>query len=94
MKTVWKFTLEVTDDQEIEMPEGAEILFLGQTYPGNAHIIEVWALVDPNAPRVQRRFAVEGTGHPVTEGGTHVGSIISLALGSPLVWHVFDHGET
>lgn len=90
MKTVWKFTLlDVTDQQEIEMPEGAEILHVGQQFPGS-WTLEVWALVDPNAPRVARGFVIHGTGHPVMDGGTHVGSIITA--GGQLVWHVFDHG--
>lgn len=35
MMTVWKFTLQVTDEQTIEMPQGAEILHVGQQVPVN-----------------------------------------------------------
>lgn len=91
MKTVWKFTLDVTDEQTVEMPQGAEILLGGNQRPVNITSLEVWALVDPDAPLVRRKFAIHGTGHPVTEGGTHIGSIITA--GGALVWHVFDHGE-
>jgi hypothetical protein len=91
VRTVWKFALEVTDEQEIEMPEGAEILLVAQQNPINTSTLDLWALVDANGPRVKRKFMVHGTGHPVTEGGTHIGSIITA--GGALVWHVFDHGE-
>jgi hypothetical protein len=93
VRTVWKFPLEVTDWQEIEMPQDAEILHVGDQSPATSprRTLEVWALVDPNNPRVARKFAIHGTGHPVTEGGTHIGSIITA--GGALVWHVFDHGE-
>lgn len=91
MRTVWKFPLEVTDLQEIAMPQGAEILHVGNQFPVNVSTLDLWAIVDPNAPVVARKLAIHGTGHPVMEGGTHIGSVITA--GGALVWHVFDHGE-
>lgn len=91
MRVVWKFGLPVTDGVEILMPEGAEILHVANQYEVNISTLEVWALVDPDADEVPRKFTIHGTGHPVTDGGTYVGTVISAQ--GRLVWHVFDHGE-
>jgi len=85
MKTIWKFKLIVTDEQQIEMPEGAAPLFVAPS--GHLEIL-LWALVDSESPRVLHRFAIRGTGHPVPGDGVYVGSVIA----QPFVWHVFDRG--
>ena len=54
----------------------------------------LWALVDPEAPKVQRRFLLVGTGQPLpdeVEGFTFVDSF-QLQNGA-LVFHLFDVGE-
>jgi hypothetical protein len=60
-KVIWKFELEPTDNQEIEMPKGAEIL----TAQNQVGIPCLWALVDPTAEKETRTFEVVGTGHPI-----------------------------
>lgn len=107
MKTVWKFPLDVTDRQVVEMPSGARPLCvqvqavrrarpLGRT--GIAVNVEerpfIWALVDDAAPRRKRVVLTHGTGHhvaPLAAAGVYVGSF-QLDAGA-LVFHVFMAAE-
>ena len=86
--TIWKFPLEVTDEQVVEMPAGAQRLCV-QT---QGERLCLWALVDPDAPLMSRRFAVRGTGHSIEgDSGTYIGS--AQQMRGALVWHVFEMGE-
>lgn len=90
--TVWKFELSISDYYDILIPRGAKIL----TVQMQDHAICAWALVDQNAPMVNRKFRIAGTGHQLVIEGTavemqYVGSV--QQLGGALVWHVFDMGE-
>lgn len=75
---------------DVEMPEGARVLSVG--VQGDDAMV-VWALVDPEAKKVVRRFAVYPTGlsevseHPVNFVGT-----VMFERGR-LVFHVFNAGE-
>ena len=104
MQTIWKFELDLFngDVSQIEMPEGAVSISAG--VQGRTFV--VWALVDPNAPRVTRRFVVHGTGHPVLKEVTEtftaeiqnhpvevLASFINTVFIGPLVFHIFDLGE-
>ena len=54
----------------------------------------LWALVDPEAPKVCRRFIAVGTGDLFPEeidGFSHIGTFV--LMGGRLVFHVFDAGE-
>ena len=95
MKTIWKFPLEVTDEQTVMMPKGAEIL--------SAHVqvsvdvdaahesVCLWALVDTDAKLQKRVVEIFGTGNPIDiPGVTHkfIGTV--QMRGGSLVWHVFE----
>lgn len=85
-KSIWKFPLETTDIQQIEMPADAEILTI-QTQAGQPCI---WALVSPDAPKRKVAFEIFGTGHPVPENGRrkYVGTY--QLSGGALVFHCFE----
>jgi hypothetical protein len=87
--TVWKFDLRDDAENAIEMPRGAQVLSV-QVQRGQPRL---WALVDPTAPKVRRRFWICGTGtYANTDGlGTFVDTI--QLEGGALVFHVFDGGE-
>lgn len=82
--TIWKFSLPVTDDAVVPMPEGAHVLTVA-TQDAQPFL---WAIVNPSAPTEMRRFAVRGTGHGVGEVGEYIGTF--QMLGGDLVFHVFD----
>lgn len=64
MKTIWKYTLEITDIQHVDLPEGAEVLHVDNQNES----LCMWALVDPKAkPGPMRYFEIFGTGHPIKE---------------------------
>lgn len=84
MDTIWKFQLLRTDRPSVFMPDNAQILH-AEMQGGE---ICIWALVDPEARRVQRTFAIVGTGNPFHDSGAweHVGTVFD----GPFVWHVFS----
>lgn len=83
-KTIWKFVLQ--PKCEIEMPEGAELL----TVQEQGDDICLWAVVEPNSPRVTRKFVGFGTGHPIP--GDLQLKFVGTALlhGGALVFHIFE----
>lgn len=88
MKTIWKFPLEVVDEQLVDMPEGSEILAV-QVQLG---VPCLWAAVTPDAAKVKRCIATYGTGHPMKSRAAdqYVGSY--QLQGGALVFHVY--GDT
>jgi hypothetical protein len=82
---IWKYPLEVTDYQDIEMPQDAEILTV-QVQRGTPCL---WALVNPDKPREARRIFTVGTGHDARHiVGWHYVGTYQLHMGR-LVFHVF-----
>lgn len=85
MRTVYKYPIQVTDEFDLQLPQGAEILHVAaQNYKPY-----LWALVDPDQPIEKRRFAVRGTGHPVDEHLQHLGTF--LLADDTFVGHLFEH---
>lgn len=88
-KSIWKFPFPIEDEFVLEMPRYAKILHVQMQ--GNAPCI--WALVDVDAPKVKRKFALRGTGHPCEDLGAaeFIGTFFAFTDGS-LVFHLFDRG--
>jgi hypothetical protein len=83
MRTIWKATLLPFGTQEIEVPQGAEMLCARE----QGDEMCVWYRCDPVAPKEQRRIAICGTGHPAPDG-RYLGT---CALdGGTLQFHVFE----
>lgn len=85
-KTIWKFQLEETSVQHIQMPVGHEILSL-QMQNG---VPCIWALVQPDRPKLPICIEIYGTGHDIlpelpSEKRTFVGTYQTGAF----VFHVF-----
>jgi hypothetical protein len=83
MKSIWKFPVEVTDEQSVEMPIGAQALSV-QVQGGQ---VCLWALVDIKAETEERLVQIFGTGHPVANEGTFVETF--QMQGGALVFHAF-----
>ena len=83
---IWKYTLEVERGRRVVMPRGAVPL----SFQNQKGLPVLWAMVDPDAPKVEREFSVVGTGHDVPSG---VGAFVGTAQFGSLVWHLFDGGE-
>lgn len=82
---IFKYTLDVADTQQIEMPQGAKIL----SCQAQNNEPQLWVLVDDSAPIEARTFTMYGTGHPIeNDPGRYVGTY-QLHDGA-LVFHVFE----
>ena len=86
---IYKYAVPVADEFTIEMPEAARLLDV-QVQRGD---VQLWAMVDPEARKVTRKFAMRGTGHDAGGLGfaSHVGTF--QVSGGALVFHLFDLGE-
>lgn len=90
---VWKFGPLYPKANTIEMPKGAKILTVGwQSVGGTSSGLFVWALVNPTAPKEQRRVGVLPTGfETVPDDGfayKYLGTAHNMDNGS--VWHFFE----
>lgn len=84
MKAIWKYPLAVTDEQTVNMKQGAEILCV-QVQDG---VPCLWAVIDDVLPGRLRSFRLYGTGHPVDDLGRYVGTF--QLHGGSLVFHLFE----
>lgn len=50
----------------------------------------LWAIVDAEAPKVERWFRIYGTGHPMNKD-SHAGNYVGTFQYGPLVFHVFEN---
>lgn len=87
-RVIWKFEVDVfgyfDDARSIDVPEGAQILKVGE----QAGAMVFWAVVDPQAPAVTRRFRVVGTGlHVPDQCDTYWGTV---QFGNGLVLHLWE----
>ena len=89
-KTIWKFTLNTTDVQQVEMPAYSEILCI-QTQNETPCI---WALIDPENEPVKRTFEIFGTGHniPSNSKRNYIGTY--QLMGGSLAFHCFERINT
>jgi hypothetical protein len=85
MKSIWKFPIEITDEQKVFMPQTAQVLSV-QVQNGTPCI---WALVDTEEQIAERTFIVHGTGHPCAcEASEFIGTF--QVRGGSLVFHLFE----
>lgn len=83
---IWKFPLEVTDTQDVQIPADSTIICV----QSQRDDLTLWAIVDPACPARPRKIAIHGTGHEVMPHGKYLGT--AQTHGGKLVWHVFDMG--
>lgn len=83
--TIWKFSVTVIDNFQIQMPEGAKIL----TVDMQGDVPYIWAIVVPNSPLQIRKFVLRGTGHPFVGGEDNYIGSFQLIEGL-LVFHLFE----
>jgi len=84
---IFKYAVNVIDDQEIEMPKGAQILTV-QVQDG---LPWIWVAFTEGMETVKRKIVLMGTGHTRDMPGVYIGTF-QLA-GGRLIFHLFDGGE-
>lgn len=83
---IFKYTLEITSDQTVQMPQGAWILSVANQ-GGN---LCLWAMVDIDCNLHPRHIEVIGTGHRVVQDMGVERTFIGTVLINQFVWHVFE----
>jgi hypothetical protein len=84
MRTIWKYELELEHEQSIEIPAPAQPL----SVQVQSKAVQLWALVNPDAPSVRHIVRIVATGQPIHGHlGEYVGTI--QLDGGTLVFHVF-----
>ncbi|AXH49804.1 hypothetical protein KNU02_gp79 [Gordonia phage Pleakley] len=106
MKTIWKFTVPVTDSQQIKI-DGATLVEIldAKRAAGEPGYIDIWAVVDAHPGSAEYvPIEIRGTGHPLHEERlSHYNakypedpcaknSHIATVIDGPFVWHVFRGG--
>ncbi len=90
MRKVFKYLIQQADSGEasVRMPAGAEIL----SFQAEGAALTVWAMVDPEAPAVQRKFLVFGTGQPIEDSVANSLTYVGTARvhDKQIVWHLFE----
>ena len=82
---IYKYPLELTPEQQVEMPLEASIL----TVQVQNNIPCLWALVDPEMPPSRRTIYIRGTGHEFdVKSFKYINTFQQLNGG--LIWHVFE----
>lgn len=84
--TVFKYELPIVTGVDVEMPIGAEVLWVA----AQGTLPYIWARIDPSAPIAPRRFYVYGTGYQIAADlpQRHIGSF--MLFGGAFVGHVFE----
>ena len=89
---IYKYELQITGIQTVQMPAGAKILSVA-----NQHgILCLWALVDPVKPKTDRNIAIFGTDQSIDFGENSFNDkhlFIGTVLKDPFSWHVFEVNE-
>lgn len=80
-KSIWKWDLEIVDEQAIKCPRGTKFISAGLDPNGK---LCVWAEVDPLRESEDRGVTIVGTGNH-TGAGTFLGTVVM----PPFVWHVY-----
>ncbi len=84
MKTIYKYSLDLSRGQQIEMPGRARILHFGN----QKEVPTIWVEVWPEYCEHSRSFTIVGTGQEVPTDSEYIGS--ALFGNGSFVWHLYE----
>lgn len=87
MKTIYKYPLEITDNQCVKMPKDAQIL----TVQMQGKTPCLWAMVDTENEVVERFIEIYGTGNPITGQDSRRYISTFQVIGGALIFHAFEY---
>ncbi len=92
MLSVYKYTQEIADLIEFELPAHSKLLHVDTQSDGKNNTISLWAAVDTITPYKQKRFIrIAGTGHPIHEDTTRLKYINTFTMMDRKLWfHAFE----
>jgi hypothetical protein len=83
MKTIYKYPIEIKDQQKIQVHLDCKFLYAGLD---NNNTPCVWAEVDTESQKFWRVINIFGTGNPMPNP---VGQYLNSFNQNPFVWHVY-----
>ena len=83
-QTIYKYPLQIMDEQKIVMPVDAELLTVQMQ--GSQPCL--WAVVDPTKSLESRKILIRGTGHDCPGVGRYISTF--QMQGGALVFHAFE----
>lgn len=82
--TVFKYLLQLTPVQVLELPAGANIVSVQL----QRRQLSAWAEIDPEQPKIKRKIYILGTGHILpADAEKHLASVQPDDI---FVWHVYQ----
>jgi hypothetical protein len=87
MNTIYKYPIEITDEQTVSMPVGAQVLSAQMQRTQ----LCIWALVEVGNIDCDRRVRIFGTGNTVKLDGNW--KFVDSVQERIFVWHVFVESE-
>lgn len=89
MTTIWKYGIYPIDNvQTYDMPAGAEIASFGKDANGD---LCFWAIVNTDAPMIEKRMWCVGTGWPLDDiGMAQEVAYIGMVVNGPYIWHLIE----
>ena len=81
MKTIYRYSLTLSEDQIIQLPDKSIPLFAGI----QKEVLSVWVEVLTTLPMSSLNFHVYGTLHKLAENVIYLNSVLS----DTAVWHVY-----
>lgn len=88
MKRIFKWTLAMVGEEQIDLPTGAEILCVQM----QGEHPQIWALCDPGQPKTSRTIVTYGTGHSIPDNPGHYIGTFQLFEGK-FIGHVFEREQ-
>lgn len=96
MQTIWKYELQITDEQELKIPPNADILSVAYQRNNDEQrdMLCLWAMVQPSRLQMSRFIEIHGTGNPSIDPQYTRIFIGTVVMPNNLVWHVFERVPT
>ena len=86
MKKVYRYTIIISEKQIVTMPRGAQFLSVIE----QADSIQLYALVDPDAPEKPYEVFLRGTGIPIDDTYLRYCDFVgTVKMRDGFVWHIF-----
>lgn len=86
MSTIYRYQLDVVNEQEVELPARHRVLAVA---PGRSgYYIDLWVQIHESDHYVQQAFRIFGTGHQIVDTGM-LDYVDTVVMPDDLVWHVF-----
>jgi hypothetical protein len=85
-KIIYKYKITESEDIQVEMPKGAQILHADIMSNG----MHVWALVNPKHKLKKKTFRVIATGQEISDYDKKHYHYIKTMIDGIFVWHLYE----